>query len=555
MTLTTFKPKAYIACDSYKLGHMNMFPEGTTTVYSNFTPRSTKHSPIPKEYNDNKIVVFGASAVVQEMVALWKETFFDIPWEVVKEDLERVVAPFVGPTGFDVGVEEFEKLHRLGYLPLVIKSLPEGSVVDPKIPVLTVYNTKGFYWLTNYVETYLSQNMWKMSTIATMARAYRMIIADFAKRTGSPAEFVDFQGHDFSARGLSGSYDNAMVGAAHLTSFKGTDSLLGVQFLDHFYKGKETFVGGSVPATEHSVMVSEFESGELETYKHILKKYPDGIVSIVSDTYDFWRVLTEFAPALRSEIMNRGEDAMGMSKVVFRPDSGDPANILCGTAIPLQSIDDIPNQRNYKFDSSKKSNEFVVVVNGQYLKVYFDRDSGGNGFNFKSYKPHNPSAEEKGAVECLSYSFGYTENEKGFKEVCSKVGLIYGDSITLARAIDILRRLELKGFASSNVVLGIGSYSYQFLTRDTFGYAMKATYIEVNGEGRNLFKDPKTDDGTKKSACGLLRVDQDSNGTFTLIDKVDWESESLGHLQPIYVNGSLPNLPTLEDIRARLSSN
>ena len=103
--------------------------------------------------------------------------------------------------------------------------------------------------------------------------------------------------------------------------------------------------------------------------------------------------------------------------------------------------------------------------------------------------------------------FGGIENSKGFKELDSHIGAIYGDSITLERATQICERLKLKGFASTNVVLGIGSFTYQYNTRDTFGFAMKATYGEVDGNGREIYKDPITDDGTKKSAKGLMKIE------------------------------------------------
>lgn len=100
-------------------------------------------------------------------------------------------------------------------------------------------------------------------------------------------------------------------------------------------------------------------------------------------------------------------------------------------------------------------------------------------------------------MECLWQIFGGTTTDKGFKVLNERVGLIYGDSITLERASNILQQLEAKGFASNNVVFGIGSYTYNYLTRDTFGFAVKATWGQVNGQARELFKDPITDSGVK----------------------------------------------------------
>jgi nicotinamide phosphoribosyltransferase len=158
----------------------------------------------------------------------------------------------------------------------------------------------------------------------------------------------------------------------------------------------------------------------------------------------------------------------------------------------------------------------------------------------------------KGVIELLWDAFGGTINEQGYKVLDSHIGAIYGDSITIDRADEICKRLEAKGFASTNVVLGIGSFTYQYNTRDTFGFAMKATYCEVDGVGREIFKDPITDDGTKKSATGLLFVGKDDNLEIKLYDRVDWRTEDMGLLQTIYRDGNFTNTTSLEEIRNRL---
>ncbi|MNL35822.1 putative nicotinate phosphoribosyltransferase [compost metagenome] len=149
--------------------------------------------------------------------------------------------------------------------------------------------------------------------------------------------------------------------------------------------------------------------------------------------------------------------------------------------------------------------------------------------------------------------FGGTTNAKGFKELVPQIGAIYGDSITVPRATQICERLKEKGFASTNVVLGIGSFTYQYNTRDTFGFAMKATYGEVNGEGRAIFKDPITDDGTKKSAKGLMKIDL-IDGKYHLTDNVSWEEEKQGELKEVFRDGKLLIDQSLSEIRTRVKS-
>nr|WP_202947362.1 hypothetical protein [Zavarzinella formosa] len=232
--------------------------------------------------------------------------------------------------------------------------------------------------------------------------------------------------------------------------------------------------------------------GELSHFRHIITRiYPSGIVSIVSDTWDFWKVVTEYAAELKDVIIARE------GKLVFRPDSGDPVKILVG-----------------------------------------DPDS-----------PEGSPAR-KGAVECLWEVFGGTETDKGFRLLDSHVGLIYGDSITLSRAEAILEGLKAKGFASGNVVFGVGSYTYQYVTRDTFGFAVKSTYGEVNGVGRDIFKDPVTDNGVKKSArgrIGVILVD----GVYCLVDRQDSLEPEDCCLREVFRDGKLLIDDTIATIRDR----
>jgi nicotinamide phosphoribosyltransferase len=157
-------------------------------------------------------------------------------------------------------------------------------------------------------------------------------------------------------------------------------------------------------------------------------------------------------------------------------------------------------------------------------------------------------------VELLWDIFGGTVNEQGFKVLDSHIGAIYGDSITTERAEAICQRLSDKGFATTNVVLGIGSFTYQFNTRDTFGFAMKATSVVVNGVRREIFKDPITDDGVKKSAKGLVKVEL-QNGEYILVDQVTPEQENTGELQVIYEDGKFVNQTDIQEIRDRINTN
>lgn len=489
-----------LLADFYKMSHHGMYPEGTTKVYSNFTPRTSRIEGI------DSVVCFGIQYLVKEyLMEQFQEGFFDKPKAVVINDYKRRMNTSLGPNA--VSTSHLEALHDLGYLPIELKALPEGTEVPIKVPVLTITNTlPEFYWLTNYLETLLSNTLWQPMTSATIAKQYRKILDKAAAKTSDMPDFVGWQGHDFSMRGQVGVEASVASGAGHLLSFTGTDTIPAIDFLERYYRAdaEKELIGGSVPATEHSIACMDGNDDETGYFTRMLNLYPTGIVSVVSDSYDYWNVLGSILPSLKDKIMARN------GKLVIRPDSGDPVKILCG-------------------------------------------DPEAN----KTLKDYN-SLEHIGTVEHLWNVFGGTVNSKGYKQLDPHIGVIYGDSITLERCQEIVNRLEAKGFASTNVVFGIGSYTYQYVTRDTFGFAMKATYGIVNGVGRDIFKSPKTDNGMKKSAKGLLRVDEVTNGLgvkrIELTDQISSKEEQEGMLETVFKDGKLVKETSLQEIRERLKN-
>jgi nicotinamide phosphoribosyltransferase len=443
--------------------------------------------------------------VMKQIHDMFQNYFFKRPKEEVISEIKQEMSWYLG-TEYDVS--HFEKLHDLGYLPIHVKGIEEGTLVPIKVPVLTIYNTEPeFYWVTNYLETIISNLLWKPMTSATIAYQYRKVLTQWMLKTDPErAWFIDWQGHDFSMRGMDSIAATISSGLGHATSFMGSDSLPVIHGARKFY-GAQGPVVGSVNATEHSVMCAGSKEDEIGTFRRLLETYPTGILSVVSDTWDLWKVCTEHVVTLKEEIMARD------GKLVIRPDSGDPVDIICGL-------------------NSKPP----IMIDSELLK---------------SKDVHN-EPKVKGVIELLWDVFGGTVNEQGYKVLDSHIGAIYGDSITIDRAEEICKRLESKGFASTNIVLGVGSFTYQYNTRDTFGFAMKATYVEVDGEGREIFKDPITDDGTKKSATGLLSVFKDDNLVYRLHDHCDWDTESKGELQTIYKDGTLRNVVSFEEIRLRL---
>lgn len=487
-----------LATDSYKLSHKDQYPENLEYVQSNYTNRKSRVDGI------NHVVHFGLQAWLKDLQESY-ERFFAADKDAVMKEYRDNTSTFVSP-GFSI--KELEDLHDLGYLPLRFSGVPEGTLVPIKVPSIIIESThKDFAWLVNYVESDLSAGIWHPSTVATLAWKLRRTFEEAARATGGPIEAVDFQVHDFSYRGQVNREAAAASGAAHLTSFYGSDAVPAVPWVNYYYPGEDNgLIAASVPATEHSVMCAGGKEGELETFRRLLKTYPSGILSVVSDTWDFYKVLTEYLPLLKDEILARD------GKLVIRPDSGDPADIICG-----------------------------LDTNGGYLW-----DRADDTIEKRS------DAEEKGAIEILWDLFGGTENEAGYKELDSHIGLIYGDGMYEARIRDINDRLALKKFASTNWVAGVGSYSYQMVTRDTFGSAVKATFVIVDGEEFNIFKDPKTDDGTKKSATGRLAVGNRASGELFLIQKATPEEIKRSVIQPVWENGKFLKEYSFADVRANV---
>lgn len=534
MTKSLYAVPAGLNADAYKSGHVYQYPSATEYLMFNLTPRSDKWFNSPLAIDG--VVAFGIQRFVKDyLIDHWNATFFE---RDKKEAIDEILEVMNGVLGKDaIGREHWEALHDLGYLPVEVYAVEEGTVVPMRVPMIVFQNTvSGFHWVAGYLEDAFSAEIWKACTIATIALHYKRICKKWADLTCDNDLHLPYQCHDFAMRGMSGFTDDAFNAVGHLTSFKGTDSFPAVYTAKRIYGQSYPIsdIGGSVPATEHSVMCANIAweggnelieeerrfKGELQTFRRFLTEtYPTGIVSIVSDTYNFWRTVSEILPALRKEIMERD------GKLVIRPDSGDPVHIVTGyKAIHLECakkayyehlskleasdtmLNAVLNMKleniNYGIAGWLLSEGYEMVVDREDFEVA-DTVMLKNAYMVGSANVvTRPVAEIDGAIKTLYNIFGGTINSKGFKVLDEHIGLIYGDSITLERANEILKRLYEMGFASSNVVFGVGSYTYQYMTRDTFAFAVKATLASIGGKEIMLAKDPKTDNGVKKSAFG-----------------------------------------------------
>lgn len=562
--------------DGYKLGHAPMYTSGTSFLYSNLTPRSNKYFAGSALY-DGKMVVFGQSGALQEIYEDWNESFFSQPKEKVIKRYKRRVDMYLGKDV--ISTKRMEELHDLGFLPLEIKTLDEGSRIGMKIPMLTIKNTlPSFFWLVNYMETALSAMIWKSTTNATIAYEYLRILTHWAVKTGVDVETVIYQAHDFSMRGMPGYETASRCSSGHLAAgLVGTDTVGAIDYIEDYYgEGLDLdnyLIGCSIPATEHAVSSSNiltrlarmekelteeekegrdlrFEA-EVEFLKHyITEVVPSGFCSYVLDTYDYYKMLSEGLVAAKDEIMARD------GRVVIRPDSGYPEVVICGYKAFPAEFENVTDLYTYLETSGSEILEYEAIkVSGKYYDI--SRIKQGDLYD-EAIKHELPEVEVKGSIQVLWEIFGGTVNEAGYKVLDPHVGLIYGDSITLERAWSILAHLEANGFASSNVVFGVGSYTYQMNTRDTFGTAMKATATMVKAERVEeffeIYKDPATGDKLKKSAKGLLYVGRDENGEFFHEDQVSAEREAEGELRTRVKDGFFYNLDNIKVVRDRLKA-
>jgi len=511
-----------LAADFYKVGHVAQIPATQINTYANFTARSNRHAPVVDESGRQpaQVVVLGMSATAQWFLKdLWDREFFQQPLDKVLAEYDEFMSTTIGP----VDHSHVEKLWRLGRLPIVVKTLPEGTLVNMGVPFMTIQHTEpGYAWLAEYLESAISAETWKVMTNATLAFEFKRMMAYYYDLTGLPHSAMLFNAHDFSMRGLNGIHDAAANGIGHLASFQGSDTQLAIAYARTYYDGN--IPAGSIPATEHSVTSSnilyverilaltgayggktieewdaEYKDEDLRglaeyiTLKRLLTEvYPSGLVGYVADTFDFWRVVDRIIPALRDVILARTPDHTGMAKLVLRPDSGNPRDIVCGTET------------------------------------------------------------RPGVIQSLYRTFGGTTTPTGHFVLNERIGVIYGDSINFQNGARILEDLAIQNFAACNIVFGLGSYFYNGnVTRDTFGMAIKATSAEYSDLGHvALFKDPITDPG-KKSARGLLRVDRGEDGEYVLHQFQTPDEEAGGELCVVFKDGVV----TREDfsvIRERL---
>lgn len=337
--------------DSYKMGHFRQYPPGTQQVYSYFESRGSD----PKWQFDNT-VFFGLQYLLEKIAGP----------VVSRESIDRADARCQAHFGNDRNFNRSGWEHILvahgGRLPVRVQAVPEGTVVPTHNCLLTIENTDpACYWLTNWLETQLVQ-VWYPTTVATQSREMKKVLLKHLSESGDPAG-VEFKLHDFGCRGSSSMETAALGGAAHLVNFQGTDTMPALELLAESYG--EPCGGFSIPASEHSTITAWGEEHELDAMRNMLEQYPQGLVACVSDSFDVFRACRDYwGGALREQVLARD------GTLVIRPDSGDPATVLCRVLDILET-------------------RFPTTVNAQGYKV-LDRHVRliqGDGIDFATLEP------------------------------------------------------------------------------------------------------------------------------------------------------------------------
>lgn len=446
----------------------------------------------------DKVVMFGLQGFIKTyLIDYFNEEFFDKPFEEIIYEYKRIMDASLGKDAYKI--DKIESLHKLGYLPIEIVALPEGTIVPMHVPMFGITNThKDFAWLPQSLESLISAEMWHPMLAATVGMTYRGIVnhyydltcEDNIPRSKALGAF-DFRGEECLESAVK-------AGAGWCLSFLNTATVPTIPYLEKNYFcdcTKESVAYGS-PSTEHSVMCSNYavDGDEITLLRRLLTEiYPNTSFSAVLDSYDYWNIIDNILPQLKTEIMNHN------GCMLMRGDSGDCVEVVTKTVFKLwEEFGGTVNSKGYK------------VLDPHVKAIYGDSITVQRCEEIYRILMKNGFACSNVALGVGSFSFQCIEEDG-----------------------------VLKPF-----------------TRDTFSSCIKATYCEINGKPFPIFKNPK-DGGFKKSQKGCCRVYTRCDGSIYYEDELTWEQaiKSGKHgnmLIPVFKDGELLKEQSLKEIRDRL---
>ena len=488
----TNKTNPMLLIDFYKAVHAEMLPKNITKSVSYFTPRMSR----VKRWD--KVVMFGLQGFIKTyLIDYFNEEFFDKPFEEIIYEYKRIMDASLGKDAYKI--DKIESLHKLGYLPIEIVALPEGTIVPMHVPMFGITNThKDFAWLPQSLESLISAEMWHPMLAATVGMTYRGIVnhyydltcEDNIPRSKALGAF-DFRGEECLESAVK-------AGVGWCLSFLNTATVPTIPYLEKNYFcdcTKESVAYGS-PSTEHSVMCSNYavDGDEITLLRRLLTEiYPNTSFSAVLDSYDYWNIIDNILPQLKTEIMNHN------GCMLMRGDSGDCVEVVTKTVFKLwEEFGGTVNSKGYK------------VLDPHVKAIYGDSITVQRCEEIYRILMKNGFACSNVALGVGSFSFQCIEEDG-----------------------------VLKPF-----------------TRDTFSSCIKATYCEINGKPFPIFKNPK-DGGFKKSQKGCCRVYTRCDGSIYYEDELTWEQaiKSGKHgnmLIPVFKDGELLKEQSLKEIRDRL---
>lgn len=473
--------------DFYKAVHAEMLPKGITKSVSYYTPRMSR----VKRWDN--VVMFGLQGFIKTyLIDYFNEEFFNKSSDSVMNEYRRVMDASLGKDVY--GIEKIQNLHNLGYLPIEVVAVPEGTLVPIHCPMFGITNTHDdFAWLPQSLESLISAESWHPMLAATVGYTYRQIVNHYYDLTCDDSIPRSKALGAFDFRGEECLESAVKAGAGWCLSFLNTATVPVIPYLEQMYNcdcTKEPVAFGS-PSTEHSVMCSNYavDGDEITLLRRLLTEiYPNTSFSAVLDSYDYWNIIDNVLPQLRNEIMNHN------GCMLMRGDSGDCVEVVTKTVFKLwEHFGGTINSKGYKvLDPHVKAiygDSITVQRCEEVYKILMD-----NGFACSNV-----------ALGVGSFSFQCIEE----------------DGI-------------LKPF-----------------TRDTFSSCIKATYCEINGVPTPIFKNPK-DGGFKKSQKGCCSVFKQGFDTISFVDGMTWEEacdDNLNMLETVFKDGQLIREQSLVDVR------
>jgi len=480
--------------DFYKTVHPRQFPKNRRMV-SYLVPRMSRLA------HENKLTVAGMQGFAMEyLVEHFNRFFFSLPKEMVLQEYRRVLDNTLSPTAYDI--KYISDLHDLGYLPLQMRIIPEGTRVPMKVPMIELSNTHpDFGWIIGSVESLLSCNTWHPMVSANVGYWYRQIVNKYWDQSVEADVPRNTAIGDFSFRGQESFESAVKSSAAFLLSFTKTATLPAIPYLEQVYGCRcETYnIGKGGASTEHATMNSnEAIDGNEETFfvKLLKELYPNDNISVVMDSKDYWNFIKVIIPRHKKLILEH-------NGVLFcRGDSGDPVDIVTKTVFSLwETFGGTINSKGFK------------VLDWHIRAIYGD-----------SITPQR--AEQ---IYQILIANGFA---------CNNVYLGAGSFS--------MQCLEEDGVLKP-------------FTRDTYGIAVKTGYLEdKQGRAFFVFKNPITDTASfkksNKGCCVVERVD----GELVCKDGFTWEeanSYAGNEFVVLFRNSKMYNTKSLEQVRQLLHNN